>query len=77
MMSSLIYWVRVINETIKDIFFINFLLLGYQVDDVANKFSKFIDSKDQPKSDANNVDGLVDRMATLSQVSKTTQNKCY
>lgn len=69
MMSSLIYWVRVINETIKDIFFINFLLLGYQVDDVANKFSKFIDSKDQPKSDANNVDGLVDRMATLSQVS--------
>lgn len=49
-------------------------ILGYQPEDVANKFGKFMEPKD-----ANNVDGLADDMAKLNRVSLTsfTRHLCF
>jgi hypothetical protein len=44
------------------------LVLGYQNDDVAAKFSKFIEPA-EPQ--CNNVDGLSDQMSKLNRVSIT------
>lgn len=42
-------------------------ILGYQADDTANKFKKYV--VDGPKGDESNpVDGLTDQMAGLSRV---------
>lgn len=41
-------------------------ILGYQPEDVASKFGKFMEPRD-----TNNIDGLTDNMSKLNRVSDT------
>lgn len=44
-------------------------ILGYQPDDVAQKFTKIVESKDAL---SNNIDGITDQVSKLNRVRKKT-----